>query len=160
MTDCSLPSEADTSRRTPQYRDRRPSSAQASRAMAGNRSRDTTPELALRRALWARGLRYRLHASDLPGRPDIVFRSQRVAVFCDGDFWHGRDWDDRRQRLRQGANADYWVPKIQSNIARDARCDGELAELGWSVIRLWESDIRRDPEAAADRVEEALQLSA
>ena len=146
--------------RTPQYGRREPASELASRTMSANRSQNTRPEMDLRRALWARGRRYRVHVRELPGRPDIVFRKQRLAVFCDGDFWHGRAWHNRRERLRKGANADYWIPKIGANIARDARYTAELEEAGWTVLRLWESDIRQDPEAAADRVERALDEGA
>ena len=101
--------------RAPQFRGRRPTSVRASMAMKGNRSRGTEPELMLRRALWGLGLRYRLHAVDLPGKPDIVFRRQKVAVFVDGDFWHGRDWERLQTKLSRGANADYWVRKIEYN---------------------------------------------
>jgi DNA mismatch endonuclease (patch repair protein) len=124
--------------------------------MSGNRSSDTSPEKVLRQALWRLGLRYRLHAKELPGKPDVVFRRQRVAVFCDGDFWHGKDWGERRRRLSEGANADYWVPKIEANMARDLRHTAALEALGWRVVRLWESEINADPAVAADRVQQAL----
>lgn len=139
--------------RAPQFGDRVPSSRSASKAMQGNRARDTKPELLLRKTLWGRGYRYRVHYTELPGRPDIVFTGQRVAVFCDGDFWHGRDWESRKEKLRQGSNPDYWVEKIAANRARDRLRDKQLGEAGWRVLRIWESDIRDDPDAAADMVE-------
>ena len=105
----------------PRYGSFQPSSETASRIKRRVGSRGTRSELLLRRALWAEGLRYRLHRKDLPGKPDIVFPRQKIAVFCDGDFWHGRYWPALQEKLRSRANPDYWIPKIQSNIDRDAR---------------------------------------
>src|SRR5687768_13047743 len=103
----------------PQFRGLGPSSNAASACMRGNRARDTSPELLLRKGLWKRGYRYRLHDQGLPGKPDLVFPRQKVVVFCDGDFWHGRSWVDRRKRLEKGSNPRYWVAKIESNRQRD-----------------------------------------
>jgi len=90
------------------------------------------------------GLRFRKNVRDLPGKPDIVFTKQRVAVFCDGDFWHGRDWPARKRKLHKGANALCWTKKIGANIQRDRLLDQDLKRLGWKVLRLWESDILED----------------
>jgi DNA mismatch endonuclease (patch repair protein) len=139
-------------REAPRYDDHEPASREASEAKRHNAQKDTKAELLLRQALWARGLRYRLHAKDLPGRPDIVFRGLRIAIFVDGDFWHGRDWAERRKKLQQGANADYWLAKIAYNIERDGRNTQLLQRGGWTVIRLWETDILRAGSAAADEV--------
>jgi DNA mismatch endonuclease, patch repair protein len=106
----------------------------------------------LRRALWRQGLRYRLHPADLPGKPDIVVRGKRVAIFCDGDFWHGRNWRRRKARLQRGANSEYWVAKISRNRRRAKEVTGMLRDAGWLVIRIWESTIKRDPERVAIRV--------
>lgn len=95
------------------------------------------------------GFRFRKNVRDLPGKPDIVFPKSRVVVFCDGDFWHGRNWRKDKRRLQVGPNAPYWVAKIQANINRDRRYNKELKQLGWHVLRLWESDIRSDVEKAA-----------
>lgn len=149
----------DSSPSSPQFGDRRSSSEEASRAMRRNRSQDTEPELLLRRELWRRGLRYRLHTSGLPGRPDLVFRRERVAVFCDGDFWHGKDWPERKKRLAKGNNPDYWIPKIRANMARDCENEAELRALGWTVLRYWESDIKADVEAVADQVQSAVSAT-
>ena len=149
----------DSNSATPQFGDREPASEKASKAMSGNRSEDTKPEKMLRSELWGRGLRYRVHLDELPGSPDIAFLSEKIAVFCDGDFWHGRDWDQRKKKLADGANADYWVPKIQANRERDRRYNKELREMGWTVLRFWESDIREAPEEVADVVEEAIESS-
>ena len=95
------------------------------------------------------GLRYRKHATTLPGKPDIVFVRAKVVVFCDGDFWHGRNWESCKEKLGKGVNADYWVQKIAYNIERDQRNTKLLQDTGWTVIRLWETDIKFDPPAAA-----------
>jgi DNA mismatch endonuclease, patch repair protein len=131
------------------------SSPTASRTKGRNRARDSKAERLLRGQLWALGLRYRLHTKDLPGRPDIVFCSRRVAVFVDGDFWHGRDWQQRSRRLARGSNADYWTSKIAYNIERDEQNNRVLAKAGWTVLRLWETDIMNDPANAAHAVAEA-----
>ena len=92
------------------------------------------------------GYRFKPNVSSLPGKPDIVFQGQRVVVFCDGDFWHGREWPSLRAKLARGANAAYWIAKIASNIRRDRQNDRRLRKLGWSVVRVWETDILRAPE--------------
>jgi DNA mismatch endonuclease (patch repair protein) len=103
------------------------------------------------------GLRFRKNVSALPGKPDVVFPRQRLVVFCDGDFWHGRDWDSRAARLRKGHNASYWLKKIQANRDRDHRHTLELKALGWQVLRLWETDILKDPREAAQTVQLLLE---
>src|SRR5262245_27046521 len=104
------------------YRGLRPASSLTSAvASAASRKRDTKVELLLRRALWRRGLRYRVDVATLPGRPDIVFVGRRLVVFCDGDFWHGRDLRRRLRRLASGHNPRYWVEKIRGNVRRDRK---------------------------------------
>ena len=125
-------------------------------------SRDTSPEKALRKALWAHGLRYRLHSKRLPGNPDIVLPSRHVAVFVDGDFWHGNQWKLRgfpslEAQFDSVANSAYWVPKIRRNMERDAATDKCLTEIGWRVVRCWESEIRKDLNSCVQRVVEAMQ---
>lgn len=127
--------------------------------MAAVRSKDSKAELALRRALHARGLRYRLHARDVTGHPDLVIRSRRLAVFVDGDMWHGNE--HRRRGLANVADlfptrTEWWVAKIERNIRRDQQVNAELTAQGWAVVRIWESDILRDPQQAADKVLAAL----
>ena len=135
----------------------KPASEVASRtARASSRKRDTKCEQALRRALWKRGLRYRVDACDLPGRPDIAFVRARVVVFCDGDFWHGRDLKERIRKLARGNNAPYWIAKIQTNVSRDRWHDEALATLGWVVLRFWEGDILHDTARIADVVAEVV----
>jgi len=137
----------------------RPSSTVSARAKRSNRGRDTLHEVALRRELWRMGLRFRNNVRTLPGKPDIVFTAERVAVFCDGDFWHGRNWRLLRRKLRQGWNAAYWLAKIGSNMQRDRRDTALLRKLGWRVIRLWEGKITKDPVGVATRVTRTIEAS-
>jgi len=128
--------------------------------MAAVRSKDSKAELALRRELHARGMRYRLHARDVPGRPDLVIRSRRFAVFVDGDMWHGNE--HRRRGMTSMAElfptrTDWWVAKIERNMQRDQEVNEQLAADGWTVIRIWESEVLADPAKAADRVLDALR---
>ncbi len=124
-----------------------------------NRSFDTAHEHLLRVSLWKRGLRYRKNVRTLPGKPDIVFPRERVAVFCDGDFWHGRDWRRLSRKLQGGTNPSYWAQKIKTNRSRDRHVVRLLRKDGWIVIRIWETDIRQDPERAARIVESLVQRS-
>jgi DNA mismatch endonuclease, patch repair protein len=120
--------------------------------MARFRSHNTRPEVVLRGALREAGVTgYRLHLRDLPGRPDIAFTRWRVAVFVDGTFWHGHPGT-----FRFGTKGPYWDAKIRKNQARDRLVDGRLAEAGWRVVRLWDTDVTRDPSGAAATVATAL----
>lgn len=121
-----------------------------------NRNKDTSHEILLRMELWRLGLRYRKHAKYLPGKPDIFFPIVKVAVFCDGDFWHGRNWRTLRLKLDQGTNANYWSEKIATNIKRDRRNTALLKKAGWRVIRLWETDIKRAPITAAKLIKKVV----
>ncbi len=115
--------------------------------MSAIHSKDTKPELILRKALWEKGIRYRKNYKLLPGKPDIVFIKEKIAVFCDGDFWHGHNWSLRGMSSLEeelSRYSDYWKNKILTNIERDRRTDDKLKDLGWKVIRLWESEIRKD----------------
>lgn len=125
-----------------------------SRAMRAVRSRDTTPERRLRHLLWSAGHRYRLHA-DLPGRPDLVFRGARLAVFVHGCFWHGHPCP--RGARAPKTNAAYWRAKIARNIARDEAALQALAALGWRAEVVWECELKA-PAAALARLEAALAL--
>lgn len=123
------------------------------RNMSAIRSRENKTEAALRRALHAMGLRYRKYREGLPGRPDIVFPREKVAIFVDGDYWHGRAVRERGvEYLRSyytSRQQEYWVNKLTRNIARDDRVTECLREMGWQVLRFWESDIKRDVRPAA-----------
>lgn len=124
----------------------------SSKAKQANLASNTVPELKLRAALRAKGLRFKVNCAAIPGRPDVVFTAAKLAVFCDGDFWHGRDWKRLRPLLERRSNADYWVAKIAANRRRDVQITRELGQAGWSVIRLWESEIRKDAGKAAELV--------
>jgi DNA mismatch endonuclease, patch repair protein len=116
-------------------------------ARASSRKAGTRCEEELKRAVRRTGFRFDSDAVDLPGRPDLVFRCARVVVFCDGDFWHGRNLRARVRRLATGHNAGYWVAKIKANVRRDRERTRELRLAGWLVLRFWETDIRRSPGA-------------
>jgi DNA mismatch endonuclease (patch repair protein) len=119
--------------------------------MSRIRRRDTKPELLLRRAVWSKGLRgYRLDVRTLPGRPDLAWTRRRVAVFVDGAFWHGH-----RSAFTPGKSGLYWDEKIQRNVRRDREADVALVAMGWTVLRLWDFEIRNDLEQCVTRVEAA-----
>jgi DNA mismatch endonuclease (patch repair protein) len=96
----------------------------------------------------------------LPGSPDIVLPRYRVVIFVDGDYWHGRNWAQRRAKLSAGTNAKYWVEKIERNRARDQTVNATLRRLGWTVIRVWETDVQQSPARAAQRVSRRILVSA
>jgi DNA mismatch endonuclease (patch repair protein) len=146
-------------RRSPSYKGFQPASEASSRAMRGNRARNTRPELLLREALRIYRLRYHTHEQSLPGRPDLVFPSAHLAVFCDGDFWHGRNWARLRKQLARRANAEYWTAKIAANRARDALHRRALRRAGWTVLRVWETDIRTSPDSVARQIAAALEAA-
>ncbi len=138
--------------RTPSFSGLRPASANSSKAKKANKRANTSHELLLRRELRCIGLSYRKNVNDLPGKPDLVFRRARVAVFCDGDFWHGRNWKLLRRNLERGTNSEYWTRKIASNIKRDARINAVLKKSGWHVMRVWETDILSNTSGTARRI--------
>lgn len=125
------------------------SAEKRSAVMRRVRGRDTTPELKVRRVLREAGIGYRLGGCGLPGRPDVVMKGRRIALFVHGCFWHGHDC--ARGARRPKANADYWRAKIDRNCARDARTAAELAEAGWTVITVWECGMKT-ADFAADLV--------
>ena len=128
--------------------------------MRAVRSRHTTPERVLRKALHRNGLRFRLRKATLPGTPDIVFSGLKVALFVDGDFWHGHQWRLRglpSLESQFATNADYWTSKIRRNMDRDERVDAELKALGWRPIRVRESDIRSSIDTVIHDIAELLE---
>ena len=120
--------------------------------MQAIKSQDTSIELRLRKALWARGIHYRKNYKKLIGRPDIVLTKYKIAIFCDSDYWHGYDWENRHQRIK--SNREYWIPKIERNMARDKEVNETLNRDGWIVLRFWEWQIRKQLD---DCVEEILK---
>jgi DNA mismatch endonuclease (patch repair protein) len=130
-----------------------PTSPRARAVMRGNRSTDTLPEIALRRELHRRGLRFRKHVQVVPGlrcRPDVVFARARVAVECRGCFWHSCPADV----VLPKSNLDYWLPKLQRTVERDKRNEARLAEAGWNLVVVWEHE---NPISAADRIEQIVR---
>lgn len=142
--------------KAPSFSGLKSASPTASLAKQRNRSTDTVHEKTLRKALWSLGLRYRKNFAKLPGKPDIIFAKARIAIFCDGDFWHGRNWGQLSSHLQSGSNADYWCQKIRANMLRDRRTTRLLKKMDWRVVRLWESDIKADPQGAAIKIEKIL----
>lgn len=122
-------------------------SKQRSRCMSHIRGRNTKPELTLRKALWSEGLRYRIN-SRLPGKPDICFLGLKVAIFVDGCFWHKCPLHFVKPKTRE----DFWKKKISGNVERDKTNNQKLKELGWTVIRIWEHEIKEDLRGAVDKV--------
>ena len=129
---------------------------QRKKNMQAIRSKDTTIELALRKALWKKGIRYRKNYKGLIGKPDIVITKYRIVVFCDSDFWHGYDWDNRKSRIK--SNQEYWIPKIERNMKRDKEVTAVLVEQGWIVLRFCEHSIRKNLESCLDDIEEAVSI--
>ncbi len=127
---------------------------QRSKTMSKIRSKDTKPELMLRKALWERGHRYRLRVKNLPGSPDIVFRKKKLVIFVDGEFWHGFNWTEKKKKIK--SNRGFWIPKIERNMQRDEENNNLLKEMGWTVLRYWESFIKKDIKTCVDMIEERL----
>lgn len=123
---------------------------QRRRNMQAIKSKDTTIELALRKALWGKGIRYRKNYKMLIGKPDIAITKYKLAVFCDSEYWHGYDWENRNQRIK--SNREYWIPKIERNMARDEEINATLEAEDWTVIRFWERQIRKELDKCVDEV--------
>ena len=123
---------------------------QRRRNMQAIKSKDTTIELALRKALWSRGIRYRKNCKTLIGKPDIAITKYKIAVFCDSEFWHGYDWENRNQLIK--SNREYWIPKIERTMERDQKVNAALQQEGWTVIRFWERQIRKQLNNCVDIV--------
>lgn len=120
------------------------------------RAKDSGIEVALRQALWAKGYRYRKNYSLLPGKPDIVFTKEKVAIFCDGEFFHGKDWEILQTTLRNSNNGDYWINKISRNRERDEEINKKLQFMGWTVIRFWGNDIKKNVVGCVQAIEELM----
>lgn len=121
---------------------------QRSRTMSKIRGKNSVPELLLRRALWAKNIRFRIHRKDLPGRPDIVIEKYKLVIFVDGDFWHGYEWEKRKPKT----NAGFWISKIERNMQRDRFVNEMLSEMGYNVMRFWEHEVGKNLEACVNQV--------
>ena len=120
------------------------------------RSNDTGIEVQLRKALWKKGYRYRKNYKELPGKPDIVLTKYKIAVFCDGEFFHGKDWEVLKPRLERGKNSDFWINKITRNMERDDEINKQLLFLGWTVIRFWGKEIQKNTDECIQVIEEVI----
>ena len=119
--------------------------------MQAVKSKDSEIELLLRNELWKRGLRYRKNVKNIIGKPDIVFIGKKVAVFCDSEFWHGYNWEERKGDIK--TRREFWIPKIERNIQRDLEVNAALTEAGWTVLRFWGKDIKKHCSECADVIE-------
>ena len=124
--------------------------------MSRIRCKDTSIELILRKALWHRGIRYRKNYKLLPGTPDIAITKYRIAIFCDSEFWHGKDWEVLEKRILKGENSEFWLCKIKRNIERDMEVDRELRGAEWTVLRFWGKDIKKNTDECIKVIEEAI----
>lgn len=118
--------------------------------------KDTSIEIILRKALWAQGIRYRKNYKGIPGSPDIAITKYKIAIFCDSEFFHGKDWEVKRPKIENGTNGNYWVKKIERNIQRDIEKDRALENLGWRFIHFWGKDITKKTEQCVRVVEEVI----
>lgn len=118
------------------------------------RSNNTKIEIILRKALWHKGYRYRINYKKLPGKPDIVLTKYKIAIFCDGEFFHGKDWEVLKPRLEKGDNGSFWVSKISRNRERDDEINKKLLFMGWTVIRFWGNDIKKNTDECIKVIEE------
>lgn len=121
---------------------------QRSKTMAKIKGSNSKPELMLRKALWKENIRYRIHRKDLPGRPDLVIEKYQLAIFIDGDFWHGYQWQQRKPKT----NLQFWVPKIERNMQRDRFVNYALQSLGYVVMRFWEHEIKQNLGASINQI--------
>jgi len=122
--------------------------------MSRVKGKNTSIEILLRKALWHSGIRYRVNYKKLPGTPDIVIPKYRIAIFCDGEFWHGKSLEKERRRIQN--NHDYWVSKIERNIKRDQETNRKLTCMGWTVVRFWGVEIRKHTEDCVNEVKDAI----
>ncbi|QEY27023.1 very short patch repair endonuclease [Neisseria zalophi] len=127
---------------------------QRRKCMKANKSKGTKPEILLAKALWHMGLRYRKNDRTIFGNPDLSFKKYKIAVFIDGEFWHGKDWKHRKADIK--SNQEFWVSKIERNIKRDEVVNKYLIDNGWIIFRFWGKDVLKDPEACAKTIQRAI----
>lgn len=123
---------------------------EVSKRMANVKLKGGTAETILAKLLWHNGIRYRKNFRKLPGSPDIAITKYKIAVFVDGEFWHGENWEIRKKNLKK--NRDYWIEKIEENMARDKRNDQKLIDDGWIVVHFWEKEVLKNTEYCLERV--------
>lgn len=131
-------------------------SEKTKRTMSHIKRKNTSIELILRKALWHHGIRYRKNLKGLPGTPDIVITKYKIVIFCDSEFFHGKDWEILKSKLKKGNNPNYWIAKIEENIERDRQIDAELFGMGYTVIHFWGKDIIRHTDDCIKAIDEAI----
>lgn len=119
------------------------------------KNKDSKIEMALRKELWSRGLRYQKNVTSIFGKPDLVFKGKKVAVFCDSEFWHGYNWEERKKDFK--SHQEFWIPKIERNMERDKEVTEELQKQGWIVLRFWGKEIKKNAGGCADIIEKAVR---
>ncbi len=119
------------------------------------KNKDSKIEIALRKELWSRGLRYQKNVTSIFGKPDLVFKGKKVAVFCDSEFWHGYNWEERKKDFK--SHQEFWIPKIERNMERDKEVTEELQKQGWTVLRFWGKEIKKNTGGCADIIEKAVR---
>lgn len=124
--------------------------------MSRIKGKDTEIEIRLRKALWHKGYRYRKNYKELPGSPDIAITKYQIAIFCDGEFFHGKNWEELRIKLENSNNSHFWINKIARNIDRDDEVNKQLNALGWTVLRFWGEDIKKHLDECINVIEEAV----
>lgn len=124
--------------------------------MQNIKSKNTKIEVVLRKALWKKGFRYRKNDIRLPGKPDIVMPKYKIVIFCDSEFFHGKDWDTLKIRLKNSNNAEYWIKKISRNRERDDEINKRLSFEGWTVLQFWGEDIKKHTDECVKVVEETI----
>lgn len=129
---------------------------QRHKSMSHIKSKDTSIEVKLRNALWKNGYRYRKNYKELPGKPDIAITKYKIAIFCDSEFFHGKDWEILKPHLEMGNNSKYWVSKIERNRQRDDEINKQLLFLGWTVVRFWGKDILRNVDECVEVINEVV----
>lgn len=123
--------------------------------MQAIKNKDSQIELLLRKELWKRGLRYQKNRTDIFGKPDIVFKGKKIAIFCDSEFWHGYSWEERKKDFK--SHQEFWIPKIERNMKRDIEVTNKLESEGWTVLRFWGNEIKKETEKCANIIEKAVQ---
>lgn len=129
---------------------------QRKRNMQNIKSKDTEIEVLLRKALWKKGYRFRKNYSKLPGKPDIAFTKYKIAIFCDGEFFHGKDWELLKNKLKKSNNGEFWIKKISRNRERDDEINKRLSFEGWTVLRFWGEDIKKHTDECVKIIEETI----
>ena len=121
-----------------------------SKMMGKIRAKNTKPELLLRRALWSKNIRYRINNKHLPGKPDITIKKYALAIFVDGAFWHGYDWETKRKTIK--TNRRFWIPKIKRNMQRDKEINSALESMGFTVFRFWDHEVKQDVDTCVNDI--------